>query len=85
VKEDKLAVIWQLFGMAILAAAATMLVAFILSPKKVDGYYLSRGQNSTGNVCVYAHWTWHTDELAFCTDRYADALEFATKANASMK
>jgi hypothetical protein len=83
--EEKLAALWQLFGMFILSVGAALLVAWLLSPKRVDGYYLSRGQGNGNAVCVYAHWTWHPDEQAFCTDRYDAALEFAAKANASIK
>jgi hypothetical protein len=83
--SDKISLVWQLFLMFVLAASGALLVAWIIAPKKVDGYYLSRGQAAGSAVCVYAHWTWHPDEQAFCTDRYDAALEFAAKANATVK
>lgn len=71
-----------MFALAVLAAGT----ALFMAPKKVDGYYLSHG-SSSGNVpstCVYAHWTWHVDEVAFCSDKYESALDFMAKANASL-
>lgn len=60
--------------------------AFILAPKNVDYYYLSHGSQTSGqaSVCVYAHWTWHNDEISFCTDDQQKALDFVAKANAGM-
>lgn len=46
---------------------------------------MSRGSNNEGQVCVYAHWTWHVDEVAFCTDDYQKALAFTQTANANIK
>jgi len=78
---------WNVFGMVMGLTLAAMVVAFIVAPKKVDGYYLSHGASGQGGqaaVCVYAHWTWHMDELSFCTDDQQKALDFVAKANASI-
>lgn len=76
---------WEFAGMVILLALISVSIAFIVAPHKVDGYYLSRSNQGAANgVCVYAHWTWHPDELSFCTDDYAKALDFVAKANQSI-
>lgn len=75
---------WPLVGVIALTIAVTCGLILFFAPKKVDGYYLSRGAGM-GNVCVYAHWTWHPDELAFCTDDYQKALDFVKQANSSIK
>lgn len=78
--------LWNIAGMAGLLIVAGVVTVWIFAPKKVDGYYLSHGSNATGQaaVCVYAHWTWHVDEMSFCTDDQQKALDFVTKANASI-
>lgn len=77
---------WQLFLMVLLLIGAGLGIAWIMAPKKVDGYYLSHGGTSSGQaaVCVYAHWTWHLDEMSFCTDDQQKAIDFVAKANASI-
>lgn len=75
--------IWAGIGSAAAVAALTLGLTAIIKPHKIDGYYLSH-QNSQ-NVCVYAHWTWHSDEVVYCTDRPSDAIDFAVKANALVK
>lgn len=77
---------WNYFCMLMILIVAGMIAGFIVAPKKVDGYYLSHGSSSTGQaaVCVYAHWTWHVDEMSFCTDDQQKALDFVAKANASI-
>jgi hypothetical protein len=52
------------FGNDSVTAAGLLLLTFAASTKKVDGYYLSHGQNSGGaSVCVN-HWTWNQDQVA---------------------
>lgn len=83
---DLIEKIWHFVGMLVLLILAGLLTALVLAPKKVDGYYLSQGSGSQGQaaVCVYAHWTWHVDEMSFCTDDQQKALDFVAKANASI-
>lgn len=76
------------FSLLAVAALAALIIAalVICSPKAVDGYYLSHGSNNIHTAsCVYAHWTWHVDELAFCSDDYQKVLDFAAKANQLVK
>jgi hypothetical protein len=78
---------WNGVGMLVVLGCLGALGFWILSPKRVDGYYISHGGNngSTAATCVYAHWTWHWDELAFCSDDYQKALDFMNKADAEIK
>ena len=82
---------WDQIGLAIIAvvviAFATLGVIALAAPHNVDYYYLSKGgmENSGQATCVQAHWTWHTDEISYCTNDAQQALDFVTKANASLK
>lgn len=85
-QNEKMSQMWQVFAMLMLLLGAGILIAFIAAPKKVDGYYLSHGSSpASAATCVYAHWTWHMDEMAFCTDDYQKALDFVAKGNAATK
>ena len=77
--------IWHLLLIAFLILIAVLGTMLLVSTKKVDAYYLSRGSNTYAGVCVYAHWTWHSDEQAFCTDDYNKALDFVERANKTIK
>lgn len=72
--------------LVLVAAAVAMVIGMIsmitLADKHIDGYYLKA--NGGSNVCVMAHWTWHEDEAAFCTDDYTKALDVLIKANAQV-
>lgn len=85
--DDKLSAMWNVIGAAILLAAAILSTLYVFAPKKVDGYYLSNARNGGAVMatCVWAHWSWHADEQAFCTNNYQEAVEFATKATAALK
>lgn len=86
--EDITTLMWQGVLAALVLAAACFVGKWIVSEKKVDGYYLSKGSNGLGGsqaTCVYAHWTWHHDELSFCTNNYQEALEFVERGNASVR
>jgi hypothetical protein len=78
--------LWQ--GLCFLTFVALLgsVALLIFSPKNVDYYYLSRANSGNAPAtCVYAHWTWHSDEVAFCTDDAQKALDFVAKANATVK
>jgi hypothetical protein len=75
---------WTTAALVIVGAVA-MIFGWILAPKNVNYYYLSHGGGGVQNAnCVFAHWTWHPDEVAFCTDDYQRALDFAARANAGL-
>lgn len=74
---------WQLLGFAAVLVAAVLAVYALVTPKKVDGYYLE--MNTAGTICVYDHWNWRNDSAAFCTDDKEKALDFALRANALVK
>jgi hypothetical protein len=80
---------WEDTWLSVLVLAALVAVGFvaviIVAPKVVDGYYVSQGQQKASSSCVFAHWTWHVDELAFCSDDYQKVLDFAAKANQLVK
>lgn len=82
---------WEDVGLSILAAAAIFVVILValvsFSPKNVDYYYISTGASGGRPVsaCAYAHWTWHTDEIAYCSDDVNKVLDFTAKANATLK
>ena len=73
---------WQLIAILLILVIVYGIGVKILAPKNVDYYYLSTSEN--GGFCVYAHWTWHRDEIAYCTDDKDRALDFTAKANALM-
>jgi hypothetical protein len=76
---------WQLLCVIALAALMAFLVTLVISPKAVDDYYLSRGgSNLDVGTCVYAHWTWHTDEKAYCTNDAAQAVDLLAKLKATL-
>lgn len=77
--------LWHAVGAVLLLGVAALGVTSISAEHKVDGYYFSRGADSSTATCVWAHWTWHGDEKAFCTNNYSEAVDFAEKANASLK
>lgn len=75
---------WRALIATVIVAAVITLGMFIFSPKNVDYYYLSQSSSGDTNkttTCVYAHWTWHADEIAFCTKDATEALNFAFQAN----
>jgi hypothetical protein len=79
--------VWNLVGAVVVLAVLVAVLSCFFAPKNVDYYYLSKGEDN-GNrpfaTCVQAHWTWHPDELSFCTNDYQQALDFVTKANAGL-
>jgi hypothetical protein len=79
--------IWNGIAAILVLAVAGLGVTYVFAPKNVDYYYLSTENSGSRGLgfCVYAHWTWHTDEIAYCTDDKDRALEFAAKANSSIK
>jgi len=77
--------IWDIVGAILVVGAFALGATAIAAEHKVDGYYFSRGSGTSTATCVYAHWTWHNDETAFCTNNYQEAIDFAEKANASLK
>lgn len=77
--------IWQAVGVFVIVSIVVIAGCIVFSPKNVDYYYLSHGNNTqSASACVFAHWTWHSDEVSFCTDDYQKALEFTAKANATL-
>jgi hypothetical protein len=78
--------VWQSVAVVVVVAGAILLGKLIIAEKKIDGYYLSRGQDSVVTAtCVYSHWTWHNDEKAFCTNSFQEALEVLERANATVR
>jgi hypothetical protein len=77
--------VWQLIGAGIILAIVTILGIYIFAPKDVDYYYLSTASSTDKGLgfCAYAHWTWHNDEIAYCSDDKDKVLDFVAKANAS--
>jgi len=77
--------IWEVFAMLGITAILALVIGFFCTTKKVDGYYLSHAQETSMATCIYAHWTWHVDEISFCTNNYQEALDFVAKANATVR
>jgi hypothetical protein len=76
---------WYASGLAAFVVFALVLITLMFAPKNVDYYYLSQaGSSHNTATCVYAHWTWHLDEVSFCTNDYQQALDFTAKANATL-
>lgn len=76
---------WQVLGLALVVTAAAIFGVYAVEPENVDYYYVSTGSNPVKpGYCSYAHWTWHTDEVAYCSDDKDKVLDFVVKANASV-
>jgi hypothetical protein len=75
---------WGVVGVLLVIVAVIAGGVVFFAPKNVDYYYISRA-GTQSVTCVYAHWTWHPDEIAFCTDDGMKATDFAARANASIK
>lgn len=72
--------------LAVGVAAATLLLVAAAKEKRVDGYYLSQGSGGKRvSTCIYAHWTWHPDEVAFCTNNVQEAIDALPKLNATVR
>ncbi|HEX5426569.1 MAG TPA: hypothetical protein VFW94_23680 [Candidatus Acidoferrales bacterium] len=80
---------WEDLWLGLLAAVAVGVLLSVgviaFAPHNVDYYYVSRGTSGDTGTCVWAHWTWHTDEKAWCTNDPAQALDFAAKATAALR
>lgn len=72
---------WRVILTAAALGIITTLGFLIFEPHDVNYYYASTGEGSKPAYCVYAHWTWHGDEVAFCSDDSAKVLDFMVKAN----
>lgn len=83
--DDIFEYIWHGVGITVVLSAAIFLGSLTVAQKKVDGYYLSRAGGSSVATCVYAHWTWHVDEQAFCTNDNNEALDFVERANKTIR
>jgi hypothetical protein len=78
-------IFWNIVGATSFLVVVLFFVFFLSAPKNVDYYYLSQGGGSTISIpCAYAHWTWHLDEKAYCSDDKDKVLDFLAKANASL-
>ena len=77
---------WSVIGMIVVIAALAIGVVWIFAPKEVDYYYLSTSNSEPKAIgfCAYAHWTWHSDEIAYCSDDKDRVLDFVAKANATL-
>lgn len=70
--------IWSAFFLGLAICVVILIFTEITSNKYVDGYYFSAG---AANTCVKSHWAWNQDQVAFCSDDYLKALDFAARAN----
>lgn len=77
--------IWASIGVLAVLTFGVFVTTVSFHAKNVDYYYLSVASGGGHGICVEAHWTWHNDELAYCTDDKDKALDFAAKANAGLK
>ena len=76
---------WHSIGILVVLLAISFLGLIALNPHHVDSYYISGARDdSPSTTCVYAHWTWQTDEKAYCSDDKDKILDFANKANATL-
>lgn len=83
--NDWIEKIWHVIGMLLVLAVAGWCLMWMFSTKRVDGYYFSHVANQSSATCIMAHWTWNADQPAFCTNDYQQAIDFVTKANATVK
>lgn len=77
--------IWASIAVLAVLTFGVFLTTVAFHDKNVTYYYLSQDGSAHSGLCVQAHWTWHTDEVAYCTDDKDKALDFAAKANAGLK
>lgn len=74
-----------LLAILLVIVASAIGVRLLTAPHDVDYYYISHSGAQNTTTCVYAHWTWHVDEIAFCTDDAQKAVEFTARANAGLR
>ena len=77
---------WGALGISLAIFAAILGAVVFFAPKNVDYYYLSteNSGNKAIGFCAYAHWTWHQDEIAYCSDDKDKVLDFVARANATL-
>lgn len=77
---------WEHAAGSVVFSAAVLAVIFgtvcMFQDHRVDGYYVHA---ETHQVCAYAHWTWHPDESAYCSDDVQRVLAFIKEANAGIR
>jgi hypothetical protein len=76
---------WKTLFICLVILTVGFLGKLATAPKNVDYYYMSHGSSTGPAVCVYAHWTWHQDEVTMCTDDAMRAEDFTAKANAGLR
>lgn len=75
---------WQIVASVVVSAGLIIGITALVTSHDVDYYYVSQGGSNSSAFCAYAHWTWHTDEKAFCSDDYIKVLEFVVVANETL-
>lgn len=75
---------WSSLGVALVIGLVITAGVALYMPHNVDYYYISGGSAQHPGICANAHWTWHQDEVAFCSDDQGKVLDFMTKANAAL-
>ena len=71
--------IWEAMWAGLIVVAVLSLGTLFFAPKNIDYYYAGGGQDGTS--CVYAHWTFHADEKAYCSSDPSKVLMFMSYAN----
>ena len=84
-QENTVKTIWGGFGMAVLAIAILILVAFLLAPKRLQGYYAGGDLNNGMATCVHADWSWAPDTKAYCTNNPQQAIEDIKQLNSTIR
>lgn len=74
--------IMKFFGLAVAAGALSILVWFLASPKKIEGYYPRIGY---GGTCIYASAQWYPDDMVTCTQDMSQAVELLKQLNETVK
>ena len=78
--------VWYGIGAVLVLGAAALIGTIALATKNVDYYYVSaQNSNEPSVTCSYAHWTWHVDEKAYCSDDINKVLDFTAKANSTLR
>lgn len=69
-------------ALSVVLTGVAVLFGLTLAPHNVDYYYVSHAGSSGPMICAEAHWTWHPDEQAYCSDDVNKVLDFIQKADA---
>jgi hypothetical protein len=70
--------VWLVLFITLLVVGAAFGGFAVAQPHVVDSYYASQG-------CVWAHWTWHSDERVMCPTDTGTLPELTDRFNKTVR